>query len=187
MKSSLNLLIIAVVALASLAGYAAKPNAYYKVDDKLARTIAAEKTASIADDDTRTVREYSVIEAFAELFRTTQVKERDVTKILSAIALRDELADSLARMRVEISIKEAMMADTAAVSSENPDVTQARDDIEQLRSSIEKARAELDLVLAAMRADSVELVAAREQADSMRLQIDGLKAENDRINAERMI
>ncbi|MDE6485010.1 MAG: hypothetical protein K2L14_06435 [Duncaniella sp.] len=184
MKSILNLLILALVALVSLAGYAAKPNAYYKVDEKLARTIAAEKTASITDADTRAVREYTVIEAFNELFRISRVKERDVVKILTAIAKRDDLADSLARMRVEISIKETIMADTAAVASENPEVTQARNDIEQLRSRIEEARAELDLALASMRADSLELVAAREQADSMRLQLDGLQAENDRINAE---
>ncbi len=172
-------LLIIFAALVPAAGFAADPVTYYRADEALARKIAAEKTASIADADTRAVRENSVIEAFGELFRTAQVKESDVQKITLLLAERDILADSLSRVRAAITAKEAALNDTT-VAEEDLLVTQKRNDIAHLRSRIEKLRAELDLAEIAMRTDSVKLAATRAQADSISREVAGLQAENER-------
>lgn len=172
-------LLIILSALVPATGFAADPVTYYRADEALARKIAAEKTASIADADTRAVRENSVIEAFGELFRTAQVKESDVQKITLLLAERDILADSLSRVRAAITAKEAALNDTT-VAEEDPLVTQKRNDIAHLRSRIEKLRAELDLAEIAMRTDSVKLAATRAQADSISREVAGLQAENER-------
>ncbi|MBD5368003.1 MAG: hypothetical protein HDR83_01905 [Bacteroides sp.] len=173
-------LLIAIAALTPLSVLSADPTGYYRVDEKLARDIAREKTASIADADTRIVREHSVIEAFTELFRTARVKDGDVKKILSALSERDMLADSLSRMRKVLEEREAALGALTDTAAADPATTQMHNDIAHLKSRIEKARAELDIALATARADSASLVTARALTDSMRAHVSVLQAENQR-------
>lgn len=177
-------LIIVAVLCGAVSGLTAEPERYYPIDEALAARIARDRTAGIADDDTRMIRENAIAEAFSALFRAAAVKTRDMDRIRSRMAVAGELLDSLGTIDRLIATRTAMLE--AASDSTRADLNNMalKAESDSLMARIEIARVALDEAVRRLRRDSTALVRKRTEADSVRKAVEFLQMQDSIVPAE---
>ncbi len=179
-------ILLIIIAASWLAIPAAAQRKFYKADPAAAAQIARALAAPAEKAEQRMVRENTVNEAFAELFKVSAVKERDVEKLLALLAERRQLLDSLHRIENTAAERRAAITAPADSHATDPELTQAHNDIAHLMARIDKARVELKQAEAKMAADSVNLAIAIAEAGAAGAELDSIRriADADMANAD---